>query len=380
VLAGLIACGESRDLGAPCDDCTARIHPPGILDPENPDFHPTLLAERGWDLGLCATCHGDEFSGGASGKSCLTCHADGPTACVTCHERGPQSGAHQAHAMTTTGCAQCHQVPMRWDDPGHILHDPPPAEVTFGALAELTPESEERAGPATFEADTCRNVYCHGDVLSAGGAMTRPRWQTPASTTCGTCHGAPPPDHAATDTCTTCHPSGLTTHVDGLTQIGQACSDCHGSAASPAPPVDLSGATSPTALGVGAHQAHLDVPSGLRGPIPCVTCHVVPATLDAPGHIDTSLPAEVEPGLGWDRDARTCASAWCHGPARPVWTTQVGDACGTCHGIPPASPPHDLGMTLSTCVTCHARSVVPGGAILVVDGASHHMNGTVDAD
>jgi len=80
--------------------------------------------------------------------------------------------------------------------------------------------------------------------------------------------------------CATCHPASAP-HIDGALQIGRTagCDGCHGTAASPAPPVDLAGNTATTALGVGAHQAHLsDMPL-----TSCATCH--PGTVDAFGNI-----------------------------------------------------------------------------------------------
>src|SRR5512135_2709660 len=72
---------------------------------------------------------------------------------------------------------------------------------------------------------------------------------------------------------------------------GGSCSHCHGSAANPAPPVDTSGGSATTSVTVGAHQLHLrDTP--VRSAVPCSECHLVPAAVGSPGHID-SPPAEV---------------------------------------------------------------------------------------
>lgn len=373
------ACSESREPASGCTECGAGVHPIGILDEASPDFHGSELARRGWDLRLCATCHGDDFAGGRAKSSCLGCHVEGPTACVTCHGNGPTSGAHAAHRGGQVTCAECHVVPDRWDAPGHVLDDPPPAEVTFGARARLTPDGATRLGPPTFAEETCSNVYCHGDTMPrAGGLATRPVWTQPAGAgTCTSCHGAPPPSHAQS-MCTSCHPASAP-HLDGIVQLGTGCNGCHGDASSPAPPRDLSGETSTLALGVGAHRAHLDVPSGLRGPIACATCHAVPTALADAGHIDTPLPAEVAPSLEWDRATATCASSQCHGDARPVWTTSATVACGTCHGIPPATPSHAPDLPLTSCVTCHPLSVTATGAIRLEGGTSTHMNGLVDA-
>lgn len=379
------ACAAERDRAVACDDCLG-VHPRGILDEQSDAFHGKELARRGWDLMLCASCHGEDFRGGTSGKACTGCHAEGPTACTTCHAMPPLTGAHVRHETASVACAECHLVPARWDDPGHVLEDPSPgvAEVVLGARAQLTPVPADRGGPPSYDGGACGNVYCHGDTLrAAGGLATRPRWDQPPAGGCDRCHGAPPPSHAQS-ACTSCHPPGAP-HIDGVTQIGTTagCDGCHGSAASSAPPRDLAGNTSTTMLGVGAHQVHLAVPSGLRGPIPCATCHLVPTTVTAAGHLDSALPAEVDASLGWDRTAGTCATAWCHGPGRPVWTQTGNVACGTCHGVPPATASHTPLMPLTSCATCHPDSVTSSGSILLVPGpngvTSEHADGDVDA-
>ncbi len=385
VLVAIAACSEPRELAAPCADCSGDVHPRGILDETSDDFHGKELARRDWDFALCATCHGEDFAGGPAKKACTTCHTDGPTACVTCHRDGPTTGAHATHQNAALACGECHTVPAAWDAPGHILGDSAPAEITFGARAQLTPVASDRKGAPTFADGTCANVYCHGDALHAGGGtVTRPRWDDASPPgTCGRCHGAPPPSHTQT-ACAACHPASAP-HIDGATQLGTTagCDGCHGTPASPAPPRDLMGNVFTTALGVGAHQAHLGAPSGLRGPIACATCHLVPGTVTAPGHIDSALPAEVEPALGWDRVTATCTTAACHGAARPAWTTSGGAACGTCHGIPPATPSHTPGMPLTLCASCHPASVTPSGSIVITAGpngpTSEHMDGSVDA-
>lgn len=369
------------------------LHPGGVLDPASADFHGHELRARGWDFAVCASCHGEDFAGTTKAPSCTSCHAEGPTACDTCHEISPTTGAHVTHVTAGLDCTGCHQVPRAWDDDGHILRagavDPAPADVTMTGLATITVEPADRPGPPAYDGATatCSAVYCHGDVLgAAGGATTKPRWtdDPPGPPPCSSCHGAPPPSHVD-DRCQICHPSGAT-HLDGTTQLGTGlpgCSGCHGSESSAAPPRDLAGNLFTTALGVGAHQAHLQVPGELRGPVACATCHLVPATVTAPGHVDSLGPAEVVAALGWDRDARTCATAWCHGPARPRWTETGGAGCGTCHGVPPTTAPHTPDMGLTACGTCHPSTMDAVGRILIVDGpdgpTSSHMDGDVDA-
>jgi predicted CxxxxCH...CXXCH cytochrome family protein len=384
ILVAIAGCADERDLSTACTtDCTTGVHPAGFPDPTSPAFHGLDLARRDWNFGLCASCHGADFSGGAAKVSCLGCHRDGPTACTTCHRDGPTSNAHAVHAGNRVACAECHQVPARWDDDGHILHDgvaiTSPPKIVFGARANASHAPADRAGPPSWDGATCANVYCHGDALhAAGGAATRPRWDATPTGGCARCHGAPPPSHARGD-CATCHPA-TAPHIDGVVQIGRTdgCDGCHGTPASPAPPVDLAGNTFTTAIGVGAHQAHLQARSRISAPIACATCHVVPATVSAPGHLDSSGPAEVVATLGWDRASQTCATASCHGAGRPRWTSSGEVSCGSCHGVPPATPSHTPDMALTTCATCHPGTVDAFGNILVTGSSSEHINGVVD--
>ena len=382
LIALLAACADERVLSAPCTACTPTVHPAGFADPNSDAFHGADLQRRNWDFAVCAGCHGDDFAGGKAKVSCLTCHAAGPTACTTCHGDGPTSNAHAAHRGKGVACAECHVVPAKWDDDGHILHDgiaiTTPPKIVFGARANLTPVPADRAGPPTFDGQTCTNVYCHGAALhAAGGTASAPRWDDPAPVgTCDRCHGNPPPSHARSD-CASCHPASAP-HIDGIVQVGSSsgCTGCHGSGDSPAPPRDLAGNMFTTAIGVGAHQAHLH--SRISTPIACATCHLVPGTIDAPGHIDTPPPAEVVATVGWDRTTQTCTAS-CHGPARPVWTTSGAASCGTCHGIPPVDANHTPAMTLTSCASCHPSTVDAFGNIIVTNGTSTHVNGVVDA-
>lgn len=183
--------------------------------------------------------------------------------------------------------------------------------------------------------------------------------------------------------CTDSLPDGLPDDVTGP----NVCSLCHGSADNAAPPLSVSGLSSTSEIEVGAHQTHM-TGGAIRAALPCESCHVVPLTIDAPGHRDAS-PAEITwsslaktGGLTpvWDRDGATCSSVYCHGATlsggtltTPVWT-QVGTGqadCGTCHGNPPPLP-HEQN---SACYLCHWETVTPSGDI---DADSHkHIDGIV---
>jgi hypothetical protein len=336
----LIGCADEREL--PDAQPAHGVHPTGYVDETSENFHGKDIVRRDYDLKLCTKCHGDDYRGGGAGVSCMKCHTDGPTACYTCHSERPTTKSHPSHA--TLACTECHVVPDRWDAPGHFDNGP---TVTFGALASLRTQT-------SFADGTC-TVYCH--------QSSKPTWGATPTGSCSACHGAPPASHAQSQ-CASCHPASAP-HVDGIVQVGNACDSCHGKAGDPAPPNDLSGNMFTTSLGVGAHQAHLKVPSGLRTPIPCATCHVVPSSVSSAGHIDSALPAEVNASIGWDRTTQTCTTS-CHLAAHPRWTETGGATCGSCHGVPPTSPSHTPDMPITSCANCHPANF------------AKHIDGVID--
>ena len=425
----------------------SSIHPGGIMDPASHEFHGQLIREQKYAFGVCQKCHGVDFAGGTSGVSCLSCHADGPTGCTTCHGDIATKGSHARHLgggplRKAYGCAECHVVPAVYTDVGHIFRadgtlDPPPAEVTLGAMAALAPGAIARPAPSFDPAtQSCSNVYCHSPVLGDGAASNmHPAWNQPGTgaADCGTCHGLPP-QHTVAGNCAACHPSVVgrdrtiiapDKHIDGMVQLADpsaGCAGCHGGVAGPAPPPDLTGATSPQSVGVGAHQAHLTASAHLRGPVPCAECHQVPSEVASPGHFsghgaggDPTDSAEVfppDPATGapiagllasaggavprWDHATATCGSVYCHGGGTaladdttpgvdraPRWTATGGLGCGTsCHGLPPAFSPHMPTMTRTDCASCHPGTVDPAGTV-IISGArgvetSAHMNGRLD--
>lgn len=176
--------------------------------------------------------------------------------------------------------------------------------------------------------------------------------------------------------------------------FGESCYRCHGNSLSPAPPRGLGGAMENTDMGVGAHDSHLAVTaqSTWHAPIPCASCHLVPAEDNAPGHMDDGdNRAEVSfgdlaktGGLTPSRNSDgTCSNVYCHGASlsggtnnQPLWN-QVDGAqrqCGSCHGVPPPAP-HPEG---SSCGSCHP-SMEPGDAMVFLD-PSLHINGIVEVN
>jgi hypothetical protein len=91
---------------------------------------------------------------------------------------------HLAHlgegpAARSWECAECHEVPARWDDEGHIRRggaaDPAPAEVRFPGAGEAarTPDFAARRAPPSYDPASggCSDIYCHGDALTGGAPL-----------------------------------------------------------------------------------------------------------------------------------------------------------------------------------------------------------------
>ena len=380
------ACGSCHGLPPPlphaqserCFECHADV-----VDEEMafiaPELHVNGTVEA---AGGCNTCHGSDDSP-APPRDLL-----GNTEATS-----PGVGAHQAHLVDRgitrpLACEECHVVPARSDDAGH-LDDSPGAEVVFSGVAtagNTTPSYD-------YDAGTCSGSWCHGP--SAPADSVSPEWTAAlGGLGCTDCHGLPPPaPHPQNHDCEACHgeviEAGLQfvapdRHVNGAVDVVLACNSCHGSADSNAPPPDLLGGTDTTSPGVGAHQAHLTGANGSRA-VGCDECHTVPTAVDDPGHLDSNDGAElVFSGVAatsgaegeYDAAAGTCSGTWCHGPTDPAgsvspeWTTAGPLDCSSCHGFPPPAP-HPAA---TDCWQCHDGV----DSELTFTDPSLHVDGNVD--
>jgi predicted CxxxxCH...CXXCH cytochrome family protein len=373
------------------------VHPAGIADPSSGDFHGTLLRSTGWNFAYCQKCHGDDFAGGISGVSCLGCHSaatSGPLGCTTCHGQPPSTGAHLAHASGRVtrpyDCTECHVKPAVTTDAGHLTDAngvaKSKATITFGALASMS------TTPG-YDNGSC-DVYCHGASLADTNATAKPPSWSGGPMGCTGCHGQPPSSHTRSD-CTECHarvaaPGGTIAskalHIDGAVSLGDdsgTCTACHSKLSA-------------------AHDSHTGAKHKLAAPLACSACHVQPATVTDPGHIDhiggaLVFPTTWTPGLAasdgatpsWD--GTRCNNVYCHGGGThlsadsaasilraPAWT-DIGTAalCGACHGVPPTTTPHTTSMTLFSCNACHAATIDATGALI---SGGKHLDGAIDAN
>jgi predicted CxxxxCH...CXXCH cytochrome family protein len=418
----------SADRAASYDALRCGVYCHGGATPSWDDTSPAARCERCHGMPPppphpaareCALCHG-EVVGESQAIVAPERHVDGVVdvdePCDRCHGSGPLGapppdlaggteptrigvGAHAVHLAgggnaRAVPCSGCHLVPEAAGDPGH-LDATPHAEVVFADVALAG------GSTPTWSRDDrrCAGSWCHGPSAPAAS----PSWTDPTALGCSGCHGMPPlPPHPQMSGCSLCHAEVIddarqivaaSRHVDGAIDVGvpMACNACHGDATSPAPPVDLSGQAATTETGVGAHRAHLEG-SGIARTLSCGECHVVPATVLVPGHLDSAGPAEVSFdgvaesfGASPEYNGVTCAGSYCHGAAfpfghasggsatEPIWTLVDGSqkTCLSCHGLPPP-PPHPTGPVF--CSDCHPNVDVTLG---ILDPASH-VDGNVD--
>ena len=373
--------GENFTGGISSPSCTTchsaiSVHKSGIIEPTSANFHGKNPLTK--NLADCQSCHGDNFAGGTLSTSCAStnCHA----AAISVHQNGIVDQAspnfHGKNPLTKNfaDCQPCHGDNYA----GGTLS---PSCVTCHAGIAVHKEGIINPSSPDF----------HGKFIANAG------WNLQ---NCSQCHSENYSGGLQSPTCLTCHnqPNGP-----------EACNTCHGDFNDPnkiAPPQDLSGNTLTTFKGVGAHSNHL-YNNVLGSEVKCQTCHTVPQSFTSAGHIDGSLPTEVNlKGLAiiniasnanYNFSNVTCSNTYCHGNFEfqkdsaysgyqfvytgtriegnrrsVIWNKVDGSelVCGTCHGLPPTG--HlDFGG-LSTCANCHSGVVNAQGQI--IDQAKH-ING-----
>ncbi len=269
LLPGMIYWGCSQD----ANPLPSKTHTEDWGNPQSENFHGAKVIAVG--EGSCKSCHGADYEGGESGVSCYSCHDTFP---------------HQQHWMVISGddfhgkylsendwpleeCQKCHGQDYGGGNTGVSCYD---CHTVFPHPEEWLTVSSEKF---------------HGNYIRKNG------WTLKA---CQGCHGEDYNGGETSVACTSCH-----TDEGGP----EACNVCHGNSDHSYPPEDLNKNTETTALGVGAHEEHMNL-------YECSICHIVPESFDAPGHIDAP-PAEVNEQWQWDRNAGTCAAS-CHGDSK-IW-------------------------------------------------------------
>ncbi len=307
--------------------------------------------------------------------------------------------------------------------------DPAKIPLASGAVAVHSPvwlepgsddfHADKVAGPNS-ELEQCRQ--CHGADLSGGIAEAScakchahpdgwlvaeaPEFHATVIAAdnhdlsgCEKCHGAHFSDGIFPADCSRCH-----VHPAGP----EACNTCHGNF--PGNPDNLADVVPDK----GAHEVHLEHFGDIENT--CASCHAIPATVGAAGHLDNTPGAEVniqgnarfavlartitnegqnQPAPTFDHQTETCANTYCHGDwklakarsnsswnyaadhiegnaATPGWDDPASAACGTCHALPPVG--HNP-SEISGCAGCHGATIDDTGNII---DESKHINGKVN--
>ena len=283
----------------------------------------------------------------------------------------------------------------------------PPSRVdlTWGPLARADGALPTWNGTAL----TCAN-YCHGSTM-AGGALTAPVWNRVDGTqaACGSCHGLPPAaPHPAVRSdvtgCAGCHagtvnPDGTILvagglHVNGVVDIAGGPGRAPGATATPperprSPPhLPWTRGATPRPPRRGWARTSVTSPAArcvARSPAPTAT--PFPPTSRMPASLSISpgenWPGRTGPSPTFSDASLTCAN-YCHGSTiaggtltSPVWNRVDGTqaACGTCHGLPPASPHPVVSGGVTACAICHAGTVNPDGTVKAGDGPARQRVG-----
>jgi predicted CxxxxCH...CXXCH cytochrome family protein len=351
------------------------------------DFHGTYLKNLNWSKATCAPCHGTQFTGGTSGKSCYTCHNSYPhTAGVSTVSATDFHGKTlKSQSWNLTPCKDCHGT-------------------TYAG------------GRTNSSCYTCHSTYPHDPVFTpAGGHSPFLRTNSYPLSQCQSCHGSTYTGGAIANV--SCSSSGCHVTSTGVAKSPESCNTCHGSFAATAndtlsfaPPKSILGDSLSSVRGVGAHRIHLAGTGATSStPVQCDGCHSVPTTVFSAGHLG-SAPAEVVinaplakiasggivPAPTYDSQTLHCSGTYCHGNWRLRKSTSTNPsfytdsimvganysvqwnggaaekACGTCHGLPPTG---HTNFALSACVNCHSGVVDNTGTI--IDKAKH-LNGKIN--
>jgi predicted CxxxxCH...CXXCH cytochrome family protein len=357
--------------------------------------------------GVCGRCHSGApvtpagvHHPAPNAPACTQCHTqpEGVLACGTCHGDGaaraypPRDAcmfgpkppdAHRAHlesrrlSMRQLACTTCHPSA---DAQLHDKHANGVVDIAFDAAV---------AGPdASYDPQTGQcSVSCH----NRGGARPTPTFHETGPLGCNDCHRSPPAAHYP-GACNKCHSEvnaggtalvGTALHMNGVVDVGNGgsgCGACHGQGDDPLPRTP-------------SHQLHHA--TQLTREVTCDECHVVPATVSSPGHLDRDQATPADVVLGARATARaqpasfeahTCRAIACHGAGLPegieralVWDAPAAGGCGGCHGVPPTvDHPQAKGCASSIC---HGDEVTLGGdpPAITASGRSVHINGSIEA-
>jgi predicted CxxxxCH...CXXCH cytochrome family protein len=314
-------------------------------------------------------CHGSTLE--PDGGTDTTPVWNDPTTgqCGACHGATtadpPTRAPHEQHAGPSTNlghdyaCSLCHTDPSS----DASLHVNMKSEVAFDSSDPKVQSASYDGTDAVLDTyGNCSNLYCHSNVQTSppGGAVTYQtvNWGDGAIYGCSYCHEGPV-DHFSLPV------TGNTTgshvkHGDS----GIFCSSCHANDPAANPTTD------------------------------CIICHTVngPNVTHANYAIDVNFAniyggnysGTPTPGDAYG----SCSTTYCHSTGQgataddpvptyssPTWGNSASGACGSCHGIAPATGSHSVHINNAgaICDDCHIGA---GNGTSYV--SANHINNNID--
>jgi hypothetical protein len=372
--------------GVGCFSCHQSFpHKAGWTDSSSTNFHGKFLRLGLGQLSGCASCHGTAFDGGTSGKSCYTCHASYP------HKTGwldpSAAGSHgkylKAKNWQTVECASCHGANFTGGTSGKscfTCHSSYPHTV-FSAASGHSGYLYSHGYPLT-QCQTCHgSSYSGGTVVnvscSASGCHVDNTGAPKSPEACNACHGqfralasdalsAAPPKGVLGDSLTTTRAVGAHAKhlVSGTLGKRLKCAECHQVPAT----LSTSGHIDtqlPAEVSFNDTLAGLKTGSGSYVPVPVYSA----TTLSCSGTYchgnwqmkkSTSLYQYIFTDSVMTGNVTNVAT----------WTGGASEAsCSSCHGLPPTG---HMAFPLTACVNCHSSVVNGSGQII---NQSLHING-----
>lgn len=361
----------SGGLSSPsCATCHSSIsvHKAGLINPASPNFHGKNSLSSNFTE--CKSCHGENFAGGLSSPSCVTCHSaiavhqvgitdtasenfhgkyklpSGLKDCSQCH------GENFAGGNLSPTCINCHSA-ISVHKSGIV----DPASLDFHGKNELSGNFNNcqschginfAGGNSSPSCITCHNsigVHRTG-IIDPNSANFHGNYQlTNGLTDCSQCHGSNFGGGNLSPSCVECH-SAINVHKPGI--LNPSSSEFHGR-------YQLKNGFSD------CQQCHgINFTGGNLSPS-CVTCHatinvhkagiLTPTSPDFHGRFlannGWNLPSCQQcHGSNYGGGLISTSCLTCHNQP------QGPEACNTCHGdfIDPSriAPPQDLSNNTST--------------------------------
>lgn len=348
--------------------------------------------------------------GTSSRLSCLACHAGrasaqgAPARSLKGFTLSTTHSQHLKYPAANINCQTCHSqtttdAATLKNFSGVRRHVNSKRDVTFSAslpYGTYTSYKSSEAGSAG-NTKTCNNVSCHG-------GKSRSAWSATAvnnDNTCAHCHGSAGTSAALANIAANRKffaPGYKNGAVLGISSDGNVSSND---------------------FRVGSHFKHIS--SIYMTAIKCNECHTVPGNpfdgthTAAARYASQTLTFSQSSSARWDgvnlatltafagytsgtaSKGATCSSVYCHGSRlkngdtsgsyrKPYWNysaminySNQAQACGRCHGNPPAAGStasiHSGKTATTSCYTCHNEVVNSSGTII---DKTKHINGQVE--